>query len=122
MISMLVRSCFCATSTKKYQVSLVAVDKYVAGSLRVVRVYADTLFLTVCFLVPRLLAKMKGNQIFKHNFQRLKLAVSAEIFLSCDCGECAPHRVRFGPRRNTPERNVVANLAFIEGFSTPSCF
>lgn len=45
MISMLVGSCFCATLTKKYQVSIFAVNKYVVQSLRVVeRVYADTLF------------------------------------------------------------------------------
>lgn len=50
MISTLLGSCFCATLTKKHQASLFAVEKYVVGSLRVVeRVYADRLFLRVCF-------------------------------------------------------------------------
>lgn len=79
MISMLVGSCFCVHLDKA--VSTVIILKYVVGSLFVVEaVYADTLLLCVCFLVPRLWAKMTGNQIFKCIFERNKLVVSAENF------------------------------------------
>lgn len=92
------------------------------GVSELLNVYADTLFLCVCFLVPRLRAKIKGNRLFKCIFQRHKLAVSAENFSLHDCGECTPHHVRFMLKRHAQEQNVVANLAFIEVSSTHSCF
>lgn len=79
MISMLLRSCFCATLTKKYRASLIAV----VGSLGVVeRVYADTLFVLVCFSAPRLRAKRKRNGIFKCIFPATQIGgISRKVFV-----------------------------------------